>query len=52
MADKDISMKPTANGYKFPKFSMTGSRAKISCSTFALFILNSGFNLPENVEHP
>ena len=30
MTDKDISMKPTANGHKFPKFSMAGSRAKIS----------------------
>ena len=27
-------MKPTANVHKFPKFSMAGSRAKISESTF------------------
>ena len=37
MTDNDISMKPTANGHKFPKFSMAGSRAKISESTFELF---------------
>ena len=34
---KEISMKPTTNGHKFPKFSMTGSRTKISKSTFELF---------------
>ena len=36
---KGISMKPTENCHKFPKFSMTGSRAKISESTFELFYL-------------
>ena len=55
MTDKDISMKPTANGHKFPKLSMAGSRAKISESTFELFlpayILNSGLNLPGNFDH-
>ena len=39
MTDQDISMKPTANGHKFPKFLMAGSRAKISESTFELFYL-------------
>ena len=34
MTDQDISMKPTAKGHKFPKFS-----AKISESTFELFYL-------------
>ena len=50
MTDQDISMKPTAIGHKFPKFSMAGSRAKISVSTFELFI-NSGLNLPGNFDH-
>ena len=36
MTDKDISMKPTANGHKYPKFSMEGSRTKISEFTFEL----------------
>ena len=39
MTDQDISMKPTANGHKLPKFSMAGSRAKVSESTFELFYL-------------
>jgi len=51
MTDKDISMKPTANGHKFPKFSMAGSRAKISEFTFEFFILNSRLNLPRNFDH-
>ena len=46
-ADKDISMKPTANGHKFPKFSMAGSRAKISESTFELFYLEQWTQLAQ-----
>ena len=45
--DKDISMKPTANGHKFPKFSMAGSRAKISESTFELFYLEQWTQLAQ-----
>ena len=47
---KKISMKPTENGDKFPKFSMAGSRAKISESTLSYFILNSGLILPGNFD--
>ena len=47
MTDKDISMKPTANGHKFPKFSMAGSRAKISESTFELFYLEQWTQLAQ-----
>ena len=45
--DEDTSTKPTANGDKIPKFSMAGSRCKIS--HFELF--NSGLNLPRNFDH-
>ena len=42
MRDKDISMKPSENGDKFPKFSMAGSRAKISESTFEFLPASAG----------
>ena len=44
---EEISMKPTANGQKFPKFSMAGSRAKISESTLELFELEQWTQLAQ-----
>ena len=43
-------MKSTANVHQYSKFSMTGSRAKVSKSTFELSCLNSGLNLPKNFD--
>ena len=45
--DKDISMKPTANCHKFPKFLITEGRAKISKSTFELFYLEQWTQLAQ-----
>ena len=47
ITDQDISMKPTASSHKFPKFSMAGSRAKISESTLELFELEQWTQLAQ-----